>query len=152
MAGRVCIHACAYMHAVHQSSVYTLQMNQPIHGGGVHIANGPVSPRRNRLREWTRTLTSGIQCLYTWIRNFRTWYVSDTGFCKLFLIHDLENSVFNVHQVPKIFIHVHQHQVLQVHEWHCQLYMPSCYNIVKLTVVHRIDGIGCWCTWKYQFH
>jgi hypothetical protein len=29
-------------------------MNQSIHGGW-DSANGPVSPRRNRLREWTRT-------------------------------------------------------------------------------------------------
>jgi len=31
-------------------------MNQSIHGGW-DSANGPVSPRRNRLREWTRTFT-----------------------------------------------------------------------------------------------
>jgi hypothetical protein len=30
-------------------------MNQSIHGGW-DSANGPVSPRRDRLREWTRTL------------------------------------------------------------------------------------------------
>jgi hypothetical protein len=40
---------------------------------------------------------------------------SDTGFCKLFLRYDLGNSVFNVHQVPKVRIHVHQHQIPQVH-------------------------------------
>jgi hypothetical protein len=49
-------------------------------------------------------------------------------------MHDLGNPVFNVHQVPKVFIHVHQHQIPQVHACHCQLYTTSCYNIIKLTV------------------
>jgi hypothetical protein len=30
-------------------------------------------------------------------------------FAKLFLVYNLGNSVFNVHQVPKVLIHVHQH-------------------------------------------
>jgi hypothetical protein len=77
-------------------------------------------------------ITNGIQCLCTWIKNFGTWCTSDTGFCKLFLMYDLGNSVFNAHQVPKV-IHVNQHQIPQVHARHCQLYMTSYYNIVKFT-------------------
>jgi hypothetical protein len=36
-------------------------------------------------------------------------------------MHDLGNSVFNVHQIPKVLIYVHQHQIPQVHAQHCQL-------------------------------
>jgi hypothetical protein len=51
-------------------------------------------------------------------------------------MHDLGNSVFNgAHQVPNVLIHVHQHQIPQVHAQHCQQYMTSCYNIVKFTML-----------------
>ena len=48
-------HACEYMRAEHSSSVYTPQMNQPSHGGWDSV-NVPVSPRRDILLDWTKTM------------------------------------------------------------------------------------------------